>query len=257
MQLIDTHAHLYLPEFEKDWKEIISRSKKNGVAKVVLPNIDKGSAAALLKLVEEDPDYFIPMMGLHPCYVKEDFKEELKELETIFFRQEISIVGEIGLDYYWSKDFIKEQKEAFREQIAWAKQKNGPIAIHCRNAYNDVIRILSEEQDGNLKGVLHCFSGTLEEANKLIDLGFKLGIGGVVTFKNAGLDKIVEEIDLEHIVLETDAPYLAPVPFRGKRNETSYINLVAEKLAVIKGVELAEIARSTTKNAQELFKIAL
>lgn len=256
MKFIDTHAHLYVEQFNEDLQNVIENAKHDNIKKVVLPNIDAASSHKLIDLYLSDQDFFVPMMGLHPGSVQDNYKEELKQIERHFFRQDFASVGEIGLDYYWDTSKINEQKAAFTTQIDWALEKNLPIAIHCREAFDDVLSILEKKQNGNLKGVLHCFTGNEEQAARLIDLNFYLGIGGVLTYKNSGLDKVLENIALKHLVLETDAPYLAPSPFRGKRNESAYILYIAEKLAEIKGQNIAEIANITTKNAEELFKIS-
>ncbi|MCB0540892.1 MAG: TatD family hydrolase [Bacteroidetes bacterium] len=255
MEFIDTHAHLYVNQFEADRNEMIKRAKDNNITKVLLPNIDKDSAENLLELYFSDTTFFAPMMGIHPCSINENYKTQLKEIEPYFLRQKMASVGEIGLDYYWDKTKIKEQKAAFRHQINWAKDMNLPIAVHCRDAFDDVLSILDEEQNGNLKGVLHCFTGNVEQAKHLIDLGFYMGIGGVVTYKNSGLDKTLADIDVKHLILETDAPYLSPTPYRGKRNESAYLIYIAEKLAEVKGIEIEELAEKTTKNAVELFSL--
>lgn len=255
MEFIDTHAHLYVEQFKDDLIEMIDRAKNDNVVKVVLPNIDGSSSQSLLDLYLSDTDFFVPMMGLHPCSVDADYKMELAQIEAHFLRHEFASVGEIGLDYYWDTSKTKEQKDAFVTQLGWSKAKNLPVAIHCRESFDDILQILEKEQDGSLRGVLHCFSGNSEQAQRLIDLGFYLGIGGVLTYKNSGLDKVVENIDLKHLVLETDAPYLSPVPFRGKRNESSYLIYIAEKLAEVKACKLEQVAIQTTQNAKELFRL--
>ncbi len=256
MNLIDTHSHLYLPEFNEDRDTMVQRAFDAGVQKIFLPNIEGASVKSLLQLSAKYPDRCFPMMGLHPCSVKENAEDELVIVEEYLFKKkEIKFygVGEIGLDYYWDKTFIPQQQSAFRKQIQWAKQLNLPIVIHSRDSTDDCIKIVSELKEDNLNGIFHCFSGTLEQATQIIDLGFYLGIGGVVTFKNSGLDKVVAQLDLSHLVLETDSPYLAPVPFRGKRNETSYITYVAKKIAEIKNCSEEEVATVTTANAEKIF----
>lgn len=253
MNLIDTHAHLYVDVFDSDLDQVIKSAKSFHINRVLLPNIDNHSIPALIRIWKEYPDFFIPMMGLHPCSVEDNYKEVLAIIEQTLSKYAFSCIGEIGLDYYWDTTKMKEQQEAFRMQIAWAKEKQIPIAVHCREAFNDVLQILEEEQNGNLKGVLHCFTGNLEQAQRLIDLGFYLGVGGVITYKNGGLDKTLLNIDMKHLVLETDAPYLSPVPFRGKRNESAYLIYIAEKLAEVKGLSLSEVGRITTENAEKLF----
>jgi TatD DNase family protein len=208
-------------------------------------------------------DCCFPMMGLHPCSVNDDYKNQLKWVEaclsgnhSAFAFHKFYAIGEIGLDYYWDKTHIVQQQEVFRQQIRWAKTLKLPIAVHARNSMDDILKIIEEEQDGTLTGVLHCFTGTMQQALRGIALNFYLGIGGVVTFKNAGVDKIVEQIEVKHLVLETDAPYLAPVPYRGKRNESAYITLIAEKISTLKNIPLSEVAAITTQNATALFKMA-
>lgn len=255
MKFIDTHAHLYVEQFDADLQKVIENAKHDNIKKVVLPNIDASSSQKLIDLYLSDEDFFVPMMGLHPGSVGDNYKEELKAIDQHFLRHNFASVGEIGLDYYWDTSKIKEQKAAFTTQIDWALERELPIAIHCREAFDDVLAILEKRQNGNLKGVLHCFTGNEEQAERLIDLNFYLGIGGVLTYKNSGLDKVIKNIDLKHLVLETDAPYLSPTPFRGKRNESAYLLYIAEKLAEIKSQNIAEIAEITTKNAENLFAI--
>jgi TatD DNase family protein len=255
MEFIDTHAHLYVDQFNGDLEAMLARAKDDKISKVVLPNIDWASSQALIDLYLSDTDFFVPMMGLHPCSVNEDYKSELDQIATHFLRHNFASVGEIGLDYYWDTSKIKEQKDAFVIQLGWSKTNNLPVAIHCRDSFDDILEILEKEQDGSLQGVLHCFTGNKEQAQRLIDLGFYLGIGGVLTYKNSGLDKVLEAIDLKHLVLETDAPYLSPVPFRGKRNESAYLIYIAEKLAEVKGCKLEQVAMHTTQNAKDLFGI--
>ncbi len=261
MLLTDTHSHIYLPEFDKDRDLMLERAEKEGVGTILMPAIDTSTHDQMLRLEEAHPNC-MAMMGLHPCSVKADFQAELKTAREFLEKRPFVAVGEIGLDLYWDKTFADQQYMAFYEQIGWALQYNIPVAIHSRNATDECIAVVAEQQkaclpdrQGRLKGVFHCFSGDAVQAQQVIDLGFYLGIGGVVTFKNAGLDKVLEQVALENIVLETDAPYLAPVPFRGKRNEPSYMRYVLEKLAVIKGIGKEEVAAITTANAKKLFGI--
>ena len=258
MHLIDTHTHLYAAQFDEDQKAMMERAFEVGVQQFFLPNIDSESIEPMLKLEAEYPGRCFAMMGLHPCSVKENYREELELVKKWLDRRAFSAVGEIGLDLYWDKTYVEEQKEAFRIQIEWAKSLGIPIVIHTRDAMDMAIEIVEEHKDEQLEGIFHCFTGNLEQALRIIDLGFYLGIGGVITFKNGGLDKVVakQEIGLEHLVLETDAPYLAPTPKRGKRNESAYIRLVAEKLAMVKGVSYEEISHQTTRNARHLFRRA-
>lgn len=255
MMLIDTHAHIYVPEFDSDLAEMLRRAEKEGVRKIILPAIDSHTHEAMLLVENKNPVGCFSMMGVHPCSVKEDYREELKIARDYLEKRAFKAVGEIGLDFYWDKTFTEQQYAAFHEQIEWALQFDIPIAIHSRNATDECIGVIKEHQQGNLKGVFHCFSGDAKQAKQVIGLGFYLGIGGVVTFKNSGLDKVMEEVSLDNIVLETDAPYLAPVPFRGKRNEPSYLKYVVDKLAAIKNVSAEEIARITTANAEKLFQL--
>ena len=254
MNLIDTHAHIYQEDFQIDIDAVIARAKENGVSKIYLPNVDVPSIAELKALVQKDPQLFIPMMGLHPCYVKEDFEEQLNTIEKELRSGNYVAVGEIGIDLYWDKSFFAQQQDAFRRQIKWALELDLPIVIHARDSLQEIFAIMDEENRPALKGIFHCFSGNVDDARKVIAYGFKIGIGGVVTFKNGGLDKVLKETDIKHLVIETDAPYLTPVPHRGKRNESSYVKLVAIKLAEIYGISLDEVAAITTANAAEVFK---
>lgn len=255
MEFIDTHAHLYVDQFREDIDEVIQEAQNNYVSKVLLPNIDSASTEDLLSLKSKYPKYFEVMMGVHPCSIGEDYRKELKAAEAQFLRQDFVSVGEIGLDYYWETKYKAEQIMAFRNQINWAKDMKLPIAVHCREAFDDILDILDDEQDGRLRGVLHCFTGNVDQAKRLIDNGFLLGIGGVLTYKNSGLDNTMKEIELKNLILETDAPYLSPVPFRGKRNQSAYLIYIAEKLAEVKACSLEDVARLTTTNAKELFAL--
>lgn len=254
MQLIDTHTHLYVKSFRNDIDEVIKRAVADGIDQFYLPAIDSEEIAAMLELEEKYPGQCIAMMGLHPCSVKDEYRKELQIVSEWLSKRKFAAVGEIGLDYYWDKTHVVQQQQAFHEQIEWALDYGLPIVIHSRESMDDCINIVKGHQQGNLAGIFHCFTGDLDSAKRIIDLGFYLGIGGVLTYKNSGLANVVKEISLEHIVLETDSPYLTPVPFRGKRNESSYIKYVAEKLAEIKGVSIEEVARITTANAQKIFK---
>jgi TatD DNase family protein len=255
MKLIDTHTHIYLEELKNDRVQILHRAAAEGVTRFFLPAIDSSTHEQMLDLEKEYPSQCSAMMGLHPCSVKENYKEELSLARQYFDKRKFCAVGEIGLDFYWDQTFTKEQYAAFHEQIEWALHFDIPIVIHSRNSTNECIEVVKQHQQGNLKGIFHCFSGDVLQAQKIIELGLLLGIGGVVTFKNSGLDKVVEQISLEHLVLETDAPYLAPVPFRGKRNEPSYLKYVIEKIAGIKNITIEEVARVTTKTAEKIFGI--
>lgn len=252
MHFIDTHTHIYLPEFDTDREAVIKRAKEANVRTTILPAIDSSTHEAMLN-AESTYENCYAMIGLHPCSVNQDFEKELTLIEAYLEQREFIAIGEIGLDFYWDKTFTEQQYQAFHKQIETAMQYNLPIVIHSRNAIDECIDVVKEHP--GIAGVFHCFSGSEEQAGKIMDLGFMLGIGGVVTFKNAGLDKVIEKTGLSNVILETDAPYLAPVPYRGKRNEPSYIKLVAEKLAAICNVSVEEIAELTTENAKKLFKL--
>jgi TatD DNase family protein len=252
--LIDTHTHLFAEEFDSDRKEVVQRAISAGVNKLFLPNIDSSSIQSMLDLEKQFPENCFAMMGLHPCSVKENYLEELKIIEDWFLKRKFSAVGEIGMDYHWDKTFIPQQKDAFSKQIDLAKKYNLPIVIHQRECFDDVFEIVKSKNGNNLKGIFHCFTGTIEEANRIISLGgFKMGIGGAVTYKNSKLPEVLKQIDLKHIVLETDSPYLTPVPHRGKRNESSFVIFVAQKIAEVKGITVEEVAKITTKNAEDIF----
>ena len=253
MKLIDTHTHLYLDEFIADIDEVIKRANAEGVEKFYLPAIDSSETEALLALEKRYPDRIFAMAGLHPCSVKENFKEELDKIEAQLSQREFAGIGETGLDFYWDKTFMKEQYQSLEKHIHWAIQYKRPLVIHTRNSMQETIDFVKKFKGQGLYGVFHCFGGSLENAKEIIDAGFFLGIGGVLTFKNSGLADIIKDVDLKHLVLETDAPYLAPVPFRGKRNESSYIKYVAMKLAEIKTISPETVAQQTTENAEALF----
>jgi hydrolase, tatD family len=253
--MIDTHTHLYSEEFDKDRAEMIARAKAAGVTRCFIPAIDSSYTERMFQLKNEYPDYVFLMNGLHPCNVKENYKEELTHVENLMPTHSFYAIGEIGIDLYWDKTFLKEQQEAFAWQIQLAKKHQLPIVIHCREAFDEVFEVLESEKGDDLFGIFHCFSGTEAQAYRAIDYGLHLGIGGVVTFKNGNIDKFLRNIDLQHIVLETDSPYLAPVPYRGKRNESAYIVQVADKLSDIYELPVDEIKRITTENATKIFKI--
>lgn len=256
MTYIDTHAHLYSEQFDEDRDEMIQRAFKSGVNKLFLPNIDLDSIKGMEALVKKYPGQCYSMMGIHPCDVVKDWKAQLEETKKHFIKGHHIAIGEIGIDLYWDKSLQIEQTEAFTAQIRWAKSEKLPIVIHCRDAFDVIFEVLDRENDDDLFGVFHCFTGTEDQAKRIINYGgFKLGIGGVVTFKNSGLDKSIKNISLKHLVLETDAPYLAPAPFRGKRNESSYIPKIAEKLSNIYGISEIKVGEITTKNALEIFQI--
>lgn len=251
--LIDTHIHLYAEEFDADRDHLITKALHNGVKKFYLPNVDAESIERMHHLEKKFPESCFAMMGLHPCSVKENVEDELRIVEDWLKKRKYAAVGEIGIDLYWDKTFYKEQVHAFKMQIQWALDYDYAIIIHCRDAFDEVYECLTSFKTLP-KAIFHCFSGNIDQAKKIIALGnFKLGIGGVVTFKNSGLDKVVKEVGLEHLVLETDAPYLAPIPYRGKRNEPSYILEVARKIAEIKEISMYEVEEVTERNAQFIF----
>lgn len=251
---IDTHAHIYAKEFNEDRVEALRRSTESNIQKIVMPNVDHTSIDAMLEVESRNPELCYSTMGLHPCSVKKDFQRELYIVEDWLAKRKFAAVGEIGTDLYWDKTFWEQQKEAFTIQVEWAKKYSLPIIIHCRETLNETIELVEHLQDGKLTGVFHCFTGNNEQAQKIVRLNFFLGIGGVSTFKKAGLDSVLPDVSLDKIVLETDSPYLAPVPHRGKRNEPSYIPLIGQKIAEIKKVSLEEVQHQTTQNALQLFQ---
>ena len=253
MTIIDTHCHLYLEEFKADIDLIIERARAIGVSKFYLPAINSEVIDDMLALETRFPNECIAMMGLHPCYVKENYREELAIAQNWLNQRPFVAIGEIGLDYYWDKTFVKEQQEAFSIQMQWALDKNLPIVIHTRNAMQETIEAVKPFAAKGLRGIFHCFSGSKESAEQIVKMGFYLGIGGVITYKNAGLSQALERISLENLVLETDSPYLTPVPFRGKRNESSYLVYIIDKLAEAKNLSSEEVAAITTANAQKIF----
>lgn len=251
---IDTHAHLYHKQFDNDRPDMVRRALDAGVHKLFLPNVDITSVEAMHLMCEQYPDACFPMMGLHPCSVGEDPGRDLAEVERLLGTGRYWAVGEVGIDLYWDKTWIDQQREAFRQQVRWAKELALPVVIHCRESFEETIGIVEEENDGRLTGIFHCFTGNVEEARRIIDLGgFKLGIGGVITYPKSGLAGTMAQVGAKHCVLETDAPYLAPVPYRGKRNESSYIPHIAEALAAAVDLPVEEVARITTANAESLF----
>ncbi len=251
---IDTHAHVYEEGIKADLSSILNRSYEMGVHKIYMPNVDHTSIDGMMEIEAEYSQQCMAMMGLHPCYVKKGFERELYIVEEWLSKRAFAAIGEIGIDLYWDKTFFAEQKEALKIQVEWASKYELPIVIHCRNSYRETMDVIKATKSDTLKGVFHCFSGTLEDAEEIISIGFKLGIGGVVTFKNGGIDKVIPDISLDHIVLETDSPYLAPNPHRGKQNEPSYIPIIASKIATLKNCTMEEVALKTTENAVALFK---
>ena len=255
MQFIDTHTHIYSQEFNSDRDEIVQKAFDNSVYRMLLPNIDEDSIAPMHELCDAYPKSIFPMMGLHPTSVKEDYKEVLERIKPLLESRKYIAIGEIGIDLYWDKSFAEQQKEALLMQFQWAIDYNLPVVIHSRDSLNEIIACIKEFNNSKLHGVFHCFTGSSEEAERIIDLGFLLGIGGVLTFKNSGLSDQIKDIDINKMILETDSPYLTPSPYRGKRNESSYISLIAQKLAHSKGITIEELAEITTNNANKLFKI--
>jgi TatD DNase family protein len=254
MILTDTHTHLYSKEFDADRTALIEKAIGAGVSRFFMPNVDSESIAGMYQVEKQFPDHCFAMMGLHPCSVNADYPKELQVVEHWLSKRKFTAIGEIGIDLYWDKTFFEQQQDAFRRQIQLAKKYNLPYVIHSRNSFQEVMEIVNEFKSENIKAIFHCFSGNVEQAEQVIAAGnFKLGIGGVVTFKNSGLDKVVEAIDLKHLVLETDAPYLAPVPHRGKRNEPDHLILIAKKIAEIKNISVEEVAEVTTQNSKEVF----
>ncbi|WP_347172613.1 TatD family hydrolase [Polaribacter uvawellassae] len=253
--ITDTHTHLYSTQFDEDRNEMMQRAKDAGVSRFFIPAIDSSNIESMFKLEAEYPNDVFLMMGLHPTSVKENYKEELAHVKKWIDQRNFYAIGEIGIDLYWDKSYLAQQQEAFRTQIQWAKEKKLPIVIHCRDAFDEIFEVLEMEKSDDLFGIFHCFTGTLEQAKKAISYNMKLGIGGVATFKNGKIDQFLHQIDIKHIVLETDSPYLAPTPFRGKRNESSYITQVVEKLVAIYEISFEEIAEITTENSKDIFGI--
>ncbi|GIV28440.1 MAG: TatD family hydrolase [Bacteroidia bacterium] len=253
MFLVDTHCHLFLEEFDTDRNECVQRSLNAGIQKILLPNIDSTTIDRLYKTEQEYPSVCLAMMGLHPTSVKENYKDELKIVENELNKRKFIGIGEIGLDLYWDKTFINEQKIVFKTQLEWAVIYNYPVSIHCREAFDEIFEVL-DSMDTLPKGVFHCFTGTIEQAQKILSYGsFKLGIGGVLTFKKSTLPEVLQNVELNHIVLETDAPYLAPAPYRGKRNEPSYLSIILEKLSVIKNISKENLIAQLYQNTIEIF----
>jgi len=255
MIITDTHTHLYSEAFEDDQEAMMQRALDAGVKRFFVPAIDSTYADSMYHLEHLYPEHVYLMMGLHPTHVKENYEEELQFVEEQFQKRDFYAVGEIGIDLYWDTSFLQAQQDAFVRQIKLAKKKQLPIVIHCRDAFDEIFEILEQEKDPSLYGIFHCFTGTLDHAKKAIDYNMKLGIGGVVTFKNGKIDQFLQTLPLKHLVLETDAPYLAPVPYRGKRNESAYILKVLEKLSELYGMSQEEIAVQTTANAKEVFGV--
>lgn len=255
MILTDTHTHLYSEAFDEDRGEMMKRALDAGIERFFIPAIDASYIPAMLDLQQAYPDHVFLMAGLHPTHVKENYREELAQAKEMIDTHKVYGIGETGIDLYWDKTFLKEQQESFRVQINWAKDMGLPVIIHCRDAFEEVFEVLESEKDERMFGIFHCFTGTANDAQRAIDCNMKLGIGGVVTFKNGKIDQFLADFPLEHMVLETDSPYLAPVPYRGKRNESSYLTLVARKMAELYGISEEEVAGITTENSRKVFGI--
>lgn len=253
--MIETHAHIYAEQFKNDIAEVLERSQETGIQKIVMPNIDHTSIDGMMELEEKNPNFCLSTMGLHPCSVNKGFEKELYIIEEWLNKRDFVAIGEMGTDLYWDKTFIDQQVEAFKIQVEWAKKFKKPIIIHCRESLDMTIDLVESLKTDELTGVFHCFNGTVEQAERIAGLDFYLGLGGVTTFKNSGMDQVVPKLDLDRIVLETDSPYLAPVPNRGKRNEPSYLELVARKIADYKEMSLDDLKSKTTENANKLFKL--
>ena len=253
--MIDTHCHLYSEEFDTDLEEVLKRAVSEGVKKFFLPAIDRSHTSGMNKLEEKYQDICIAMAGLHPCSVKADYLDEIAHVKHLLSQRKFAGIGETGLDFYWDKTFIKEQYHALEIQISLALQYDLPLILHTRNATQETIDVVKKHKGSGLTGIFHCFGGSLAEARQIIDAGFFLGIGGVITYKNSGLAEVLKDVNMDRIVLETDAPYLAPVPFRGKRNESSYLKYIADKLAAVKNVSTEEVEKITDANAKKIFRL--
>ena len=253
---VDTHSHLFLDQFKTDIDEVILACKQKMVERIYLPNIDTSTISAVNNLADRFPKMCLPQMGLHPCSVKEDYKEQLQKIYGFFEKRNYAAVGEMGIDLYWDKTFVTEQIDAFKTQVEWSRELGLPLVIHSRDSLDMTIDLIVELQKGDLTGIFHCFNGSIEQAKKIEDTGFMMGMGGVITFKNSGMIDVIEYLNLESLVLETDSPYLTPAPHRGKRNESAFIPLIANKLADIKGCSAEEIAKKTTDNANKVYKYA-
>lgn len=255
MYFIDTHSHIYLEHFNEDIDDVMKRALEADVQKIILPNIDSASVKPMHHLVDRYPETCVPLLGLHPTHVKENYKEELSKVLDHFSEYEYKGIGEIGIDLYWDKTHVNEQTYAFEEQLHFARKHDLPVVIHARDSFSEIIEIVKKKEFNNVFGIFHAFTGDLKLANEIISMGFLLGAGGILTFKNAGLAEVIAEVDINHIVLETDSPYLTPTPFRGKRNESAYIKLIAEKLAEIKNISVQKVGEITSANARKIFKL--
>ncbi len=253
MTLVDSHAHIYTKEFKEDLEDVVTRAKEAGVQKIYMPNIDHESIEDMMHVADRFPGYCIPMMGLHPCSVDKGFEKQLYEVEAYLSKEKFAAVGEMGTDLYWDKTYFEQQQEAFRIQCELALQHELPVVIHCRESIDETIALVKPFAEKGLTGVFHCFTGSLEQANRITELKFRIGLGGVATFKKGGLEPVIQQVPLEHLVLETDSPYLAPTPNRGKRNEPAYVKMVAEKIASVLDRDVAEIGEITSRNSESLF----
>ena len=253
--MIETHAHIYAEQFKEDIGEVLERSQEAGIEKIIMPNIDHTSIDGMMELEDKNPGFCLATMGLHPCSVDKDFEKELYIIEEWLGKRDFVAIGEMGTDLYWDTTFKEQQIEAFKIQVDWAKKYQRPIIIHCRESLDLTIDLVESVKSDELTGVFHCFNGTVAQAQRIVELGFYLGLGGVTTFKNAGMDQVVPELDFERIVLETDAPYLAPTPNRGKRNEPAFLELIAQKVADYRTMSLEDLKKQTTINAQKLFNL--
>lgn len=253
MEFIDSHAHIYLPQFEKDLEDVVRESKETGIAKIFMPNVDLETIDSMLKVESQFPGYCIPMMGLHPCSVTAQYAKALDTIYNWLTKRSFAAIGEIGLDTYWDKSYYREQVKVLNKQLDWANELELPVVIHCRETMKETLDLIEKRKGQQLKGVFHCFIGTTEDAIRVVNAGFYLGIGGVATFKNGGLENVIKGIELERMLLETDAPYLTPVPFRGKRNDPSKLPYIAEKIAKVKGCTVEQVAEVCTDNTQSLF----
>ena len=251
--MVDTHSHLYDTQFDDDRDAVVTRAMERGVERMLLPNIDEQTVQPMLDVCARYPANCFPMLGLHPTSVDRDFERKLEKISEYLEHTKIVAIGETGIDLYWDRQYLHQQIESFRIQIGWAKKYRLPLSIHCRKSYNEIISVLKKEQDGSLTGVFHCFPGNLRQAKEVTDLGFALGIGGVVTYRNAEMATVVQHIDIEHILTETDAPYLPPEPFRGKKNESAFIHYIIHKIAELKSMPVKKIAEITNANAERIF----
>lgn len=254
MELIDTHAHLYLDAFDEDRRKVIGRAREAGVGRVYLPNIDTGSIPGMMDLCRSEPEFFFPMMGLHPTSVDDRYPEVLRQVESWLDQEEFAAIGEVGIDLYWDKTYFRQQQEALKIQFQWAMDRGMPVVIHSRESFQEIFEVIDRVDDGRLYGIFHSFTGSPEEARRILDMGFKIGINGIVTFKNSSLDQVVRDIDINDLVVETDAPFLSPEPKRGRRNESAHVRYIADKIADIKQMPVEQVAAITTQNAFNIFR---